>query len=51
MLEVLSCYEEIQEKIGWSDSEVLLNFIRLMYVVYCCGQVKLLNEWFKDYNC
>lgn len=48
--EALSCYEEIQEKTGWNDSEVLSNSIRLMYAAYRCGQVKLLNEWLKDHN-
>ncbi|GGF57282.1 hypothetical protein [Alteromonas lipolytica] len=48
--EALNCYEEIQQKTGWSDSEVLSNSLRLMYAAYRCGQVKLLNEWLKDHN-
>ena len=48
--EALSCYEEIQQKTGWSDSEILSNSIRLMFAAYKCGQIKLLNEWLKDHK-
>lgn len=46
--EAMSCYAEIREKTGWSDSEVLSNSLRVMYAAYRCGQIKLLNEWLKD---
>ena len=48
--EALSCYEEIQQKTGWSDSEILSKSIRLMFAAYKCGQIKLLNEWLKDHK-
>ena len=48
--EAMQCYDEIRDKTGWSDSEVLSNSIRVMYAAYKCGQIKLLNEWLKDHK-
>jgi hypothetical protein len=44
------CYNEISEKTGWTDSEILSNSLRITYAAYKCGQIKLLNEWLKDHN-
>ncbi|GEA11063.1 hypothetical protein [Alteromonas sp. KUL49] len=43
--EALQCIEEIREKTGWSDNEIISNSLRLTYAAYKCGQIKLLNEW------
>lgn len=48
--DAMKCYDEIREKTGWSDSDVLSNSLRLMYAAYKCGQIKLLNEWLKDHG-
>ncbi|MCU7554156.1 hypothetical protein OCL06_06060 [Alteromonas sp. ASW11-19] len=48
--DAMRCHEEIREKTGWSDSEVLSNSLRLTYAAYKCGQIRLLNEWLKDQN-
>ncbi|RDV25960.1 hypothetical protein DXV75_07680 [Alteromonas aestuariivivens] len=48
--QAMECYEEISEKTGWSDSEVLSNALRVLYAAYRCGQIKLLNEWLKDHK-
>lgn len=48
--EAMNCYDEIREKTGWSDSEVLSNSLRVLYAAYRCGQIKLLNEWLKDHD-
>ncbi len=48
--EALQCYDELKEKTGWSDEDMVSNAIRLMYASYRCGQVRLLNEWLKDHN-
>lgn len=48
--EAMQCYEELREKTGWNDNDMVSNAIRLMYASYKCGQVKLLNEWLKDHN-
>lgn len=48
--EAMLCYEEIGEKTGWSDSEVLSNSLRILYAAYRCGQIKILNEWLKDHK-
>jgi hypothetical protein len=44
------CYNNIREKTGWTDSEVLNNSLRITYAAYKCGQIKLLNEWLKENN-
>jgi hypothetical protein len=46
----MSCYEEIADKTGWTDSEILSNSLRITYAAYKCGQIKLLNEWLKDHE-
>lgn len=48
--QAMSCYEEIREKTGWTDNEVLSNALRITYAAYRCGQIKLLNEWLKDHD-
>ncbi len=48
--EAMRCYDEMREKTGWSDNEMLSNSMRVMYAAYKCGQIKLLNEWLKDHK-
>ncbi|QJR82621.1 hypothetical protein CA267_018615 [Alteromonas pelagimontana] len=48
--EAMECYDDIREKTGWSDSEVLSNSLRVIYAAYRCGQIKLLNEWLKNHR-
>ncbi|MBD3584474.1 hypothetical protein HHX48_01855 [Salinimonas sp. HHU 13199] len=48
--EAMRCYDEMRDKTGWSDNEMLSNSIRVMYAAYKCGQIKLLNEWLKDHK-
>ena len=48
--EAMQCYDEIRDKTGWSDSEVLSNSLRVLFAAYKCGQIKLLNEWLKDHK-
>ena len=48
--EAMACYDEIREKTGWIDNEVLSNSIRVMYAAYRCGQIKLLNDWLKNHK-
>ena len=48
--EAMACYDEIREKTGWSDNEVLSKSIRVMYAAYRCGQIKLLNDWLKNHK-
>lgn len=45
--EATTCYDELREKTGWTDSELLSNSLRLTLAAYKCGQIKLLNEWLK----
>ncbi|MCV2884159.1 hypothetical protein OE749_05590 [Aestuariibacter sp. AA17] len=44
----IECYEELREKTGWSDNEILSNSLRITYAAYRCGQIKLLNAWLKE---
>lgn len=46
--EATACYDELREKTGWTDSELLSNSLRLTYAAYKCGQIKLLNQWLKN---
>ncbi len=48
--QAMTCYEEIRDKTGWTDNEVLSNALRITYAAYKCGQIKLLNEWLKDHD-
>ncbi|WP_018981763.1 hypothetical protein [Salinimonas chungwhensis] len=48
--EATTCYDEMRDKTGWSDNEMLSNAIRIMYAAHKCGQIKLLNEWLKDHK-
>ena len=48
--EAMKCYEEICEKTGWNDSDVLSNSLRITYAAYKCGQIRLLNQWLKDHD-
>ena len=45
--DALRCYQELQTKTGWSDTELLSNSLRITFAAYKCGQIKLLNEWLK----
>lgn len=44
------CYDDIRDKTGWTDNEVISNALRITYAAYRCGQIKLLNEWLKDHD-
>ena len=46
----MQCYQELAEKSGWTDSELLSNALRVTYAAYRCGQIKLLNEWLKKHD-
>ena len=48
--QAMSCYQEISDKTGWTDSEILSNSLRITLAAYKCGQIRLLNEWLKDRN-
>ena len=48
--QAMACYQEISEKTGWTDSEILSNSLRITLAAYKCGQIKLLNEWLKDHD-
>jgi hypothetical protein len=48
--QAMSCYQEISDKTGWTDSEILSNSLRITLAAYKCGQIKLLNEWLKDHD-
>lgn len=48
--QAMNCYDEIADKTGWTDSEILSNALRITYAAYKCGQIKLLNEWLKDHD-
>ena len=48
--QAMSCYQEISDKTGWTDSEILSNSLRITLAAYKCGQIRLLNEWLKDHN-
>jgi len=48
--QAMNCYEEIANKTGWTDSEILSNSLRITYAAYKCGQIKLLNGWLKDHD-
>lgn len=48
--DALDCYEELREKTGWTDAELLSNSLRIAFAAYKCGQIKLLNEWLKNNN-
>jgi len=49
-VEASQCYQEISEKTGWTDNEILSNALRITYAAYKCGQIKLLNQWLTDHN-
>ncbi|XOV77954.1 MAG: hypothetical protein ACFHVJ_13495 [Aestuariibacter sp.] len=46
--DAVQCYDELREKTGWTDSELLSNSLRVTYAAYKCGQIKLLNQWLKS---
>jgi hypothetical protein len=48
--QAMTCYTEISDKTGWSDSEVLSNALRITYAAYKIGQINLLNQWLKDHE-
>lgn len=48
--EAQQCYQDLSDKSGWSDSELLSNALRLTYAAYKCGQIKLLTQWLKDHQ-
>ncbi|MBE1301674.1 MAG: hypothetical protein GJ680_17435 [Alteromonadaceae bacterium] len=49
-LQASDCYEELREKTGWTDSELLSNSLRITYAAYKNGQIKLLNQWLTKNN-
>ncbi|MET1219352.1 MAG: hypothetical protein ABWW63_06930 [Glaciecola sp.] len=44
----LRCYEELSQKTGWSDSEILSNALRITYAAYKKGQIRMLNQYLED---
>ncbi len=44
------CFEELQAKTEWNDSQMLSNAIRLMYAAHKLGQVGLLNSWLTEHK-
>jgi hypothetical protein len=48
--QAMVCYQEIADKTGWTDSDILSNSLRITLAAYKCGQIKLLNEWLKDHD-
>ena len=46
----LKCYSELNEKTGWSDSEILSNALRITYAAYKKGQIRVLNQYLEDNN-
>lgn len=44
----LNSYQELADKSGWTDSELLNNALRITYAAYKCGQIKLLSQWLKE---
>ncbi|MDN4501483.1 hypothetical protein QX776_03685 [Alteromonadaceae bacterium BrNp21-10] len=49
-VEAQKCYQDLAEKTGWSDSELLTNALRITYAAHKCGQIKLLSEWLKQHQ-
>lgn len=43
-----TCYGEIRNITGWTDSEILSNSLKITYAAYKCGQIKLLDAWLKN---
>ena len=41
-------YQELAEKTGWTDSDMLSNSLRITYAAYKNGQIRLLNQWLKE---
>jgi hypothetical protein len=46
--QALACYEELQDKTGWSDSDILSNALRITYAAYKKGQIRILNQYLED---
>lgn len=46
--EAMDHYQEIAEKTGWTDSEILTNSLRITYAAYRNGQIRYLNKWLQD---
>ena len=46
----LKCYSELNDKTGWSDSEILSNALRITYAAYKKGQIRVLNQYLEDNN-
>ena len=46
--QALVCYEELQDKTGWSDSDILSNVLRITYAAYKKGQIRILNQYLED---
>lgn len=46
----LKCYAELNDKTGWSDSEILSNALRITYAAYKKGQIRVLNQYLEDNN-
>ena len=46
--QALVCYEELQDKTGWSDSDILSNALRITYAAYKKGQIRILNQYLED---
>ena len=46
--QALACYEELQDKTGWSDSDIISNALRITYAAYKKGQIRILNQYLED---
>jgi hypothetical protein len=38
-------YNEIAEKTGWTDNDIISNSLRITYAAYKNGQIRFLNKW------
>jgi uncharacterized protein YfeS len=41
-------YNEIAQKTGWTDNDIISNSLRITYAAYKNGQIRFLNKWLQD---
>lgn len=41
-------YNEIAEKTGWTDNDIISNSLRITYAAYKNGQIRFLNKWLQE---
>jgi len=46
--EAMENYQEIAEKTGWTDSDIISNSLRITYAAYKNGQIRFLNKWLQE---